>query len=130
MSHLSVQTRLDTFYKFALLRSKTSTTSESSIDEQMHFLFKGLYSDTFYIYFLQHYLHLKFSTYLCSTFFFFFCLLGLLFASLIRLIALIRVTSPHKLLRISEGLRVCVEQMAQLFRCMFSTQPTLHPNYI
>jgi hypothetical protein len=33
MSHLSVQTKLDSFYKPALLRSKTSTTSESSIDE-------------------------------------------------------------------------------------------------
>jgi hypothetical protein len=33
MSHLSVQTELDSFFKPALLRSETSTTSESSIDE-------------------------------------------------------------------------------------------------
>jgi hypothetical protein len=33
MSHLSVQTKLDSFFKAALLRSKTSTTSESSVDE-------------------------------------------------------------------------------------------------
>jgi hypothetical protein len=33
MSHLSVQTKLfDSFFKRPLLRSKTSTTSESSID--------------------------------------------------------------------------------------------------
>jgi hypothetical protein len=33
MSHLSVQTKLDSFFKLALLCSKTSTTSESSINE-------------------------------------------------------------------------------------------------
>jgi hypothetical protein len=33
MSHLSIQTKLDSFFKPALLCSKTSTTSESSIDE-------------------------------------------------------------------------------------------------
>jgi hypothetical protein len=33
MSHLSVQTKLDSFFKPALLRSETSTTSESSVDE-------------------------------------------------------------------------------------------------
>jgi hypothetical protein len=33
MSHLSVQTNLDSFFKPALLPSKTSKTSESSIDE-------------------------------------------------------------------------------------------------
>jgi hypothetical protein len=33
MSHLSVQTKLAGFFKPTLLRSKTSTTSESSIDE-------------------------------------------------------------------------------------------------
>jgi hypothetical protein len=33
MSHLSVQTKLDSFFKPVLLRSKTSTASESSIDE-------------------------------------------------------------------------------------------------
>jgi hypothetical protein len=33
MSHLSVQTKLDSFFKPALLCSKTSTTSESSIDD-------------------------------------------------------------------------------------------------
>jgi hypothetical protein len=33
MSHLSVQTELDSFFKRALLLSKTSTTSDSSIDE-------------------------------------------------------------------------------------------------
>jgi N-glycosylase/DNA lyase len=31
----SVQTKLDSFFKPALLRSKTSTTSEPSIDEQV-----------------------------------------------------------------------------------------------
>jgi hypothetical protein len=30
---LSVQTKLDSFFKHALLRSKTSTSSESSINE-------------------------------------------------------------------------------------------------
>jgi hypothetical protein len=30
MSHLSVQTKLDSFFRPALLRSKTSTSSESS----------------------------------------------------------------------------------------------------
>jgi hypothetical protein len=35
MGHLSVQTKLTSFFKCALLRSKTSTTSQSSIDEQM-----------------------------------------------------------------------------------------------
>jgi hypothetical protein len=33
MSHLSIQTKLDSFFKPALLHSKTSTTSESSVDE-------------------------------------------------------------------------------------------------
>jgi hypothetical protein len=33
MSHLSVQTQPDSFFKPALLRSETSATSESSIDE-------------------------------------------------------------------------------------------------
>jgi hypothetical protein len=33
MSHLSAQTKLDSFFNPALSRSKTSTTSESSIDE-------------------------------------------------------------------------------------------------
>jgi hypothetical protein len=33
MSHLSVQTKLDSFFKPALLRAKTNTASESSIDE-------------------------------------------------------------------------------------------------
>jgi hypothetical protein len=33
MSHLPVQTKLDSFFKPALLHSKTSTTSEPSIDE-------------------------------------------------------------------------------------------------
>jgi hypothetical protein len=33
LSHLPVQTKLDGFFKSALLRSETSTTSESSIDE-------------------------------------------------------------------------------------------------
>jgi hypothetical protein len=32
-SHLSIQKKNDSFFKPALLRSKTSTTSESSIDE-------------------------------------------------------------------------------------------------
>jgi hypothetical protein len=40
MSHLSVQTKLgDSFFKPALLRSETSTTSESSIGEQIYCLF-------------------------------------------------------------------------------------------
>jgi hypothetical protein len=33
MSHLSVQRRLDSFFKPASLRSEISTTSESSVDE-------------------------------------------------------------------------------------------------
>jgi hypothetical protein len=33
MSHLSVQTKLDSFFKPALLHSKTSTISKSSINE-------------------------------------------------------------------------------------------------
>jgi hypothetical protein len=33
MSHLSVQTKLDSFFKPALLCSKTGTTSDTSIDE-------------------------------------------------------------------------------------------------
>jgi hypothetical protein len=33
MSDLSIQTRLDSFFKPELLRSETSTTSEASIDE-------------------------------------------------------------------------------------------------
>jgi hypothetical protein len=33
MSRLSVHTKLDSFFKPELLRSKTSTTSESSINE-------------------------------------------------------------------------------------------------
>jgi hypothetical protein len=33
MSHLSVQTKLDSFFKLALLHTKASTASESSIDE-------------------------------------------------------------------------------------------------
>jgi hypothetical protein len=33
MSHLSVQAELDSFFKLALFRSKTNTTSESSSDE-------------------------------------------------------------------------------------------------
>jgi hypothetical protein len=47
----SVQTKLDSFFKPASLRSKTSTTFEPSMDEKMYYLFavfkKGLYSDTF-----------------------------------------------------------------------------------
>jgi hypothetical protein len=35
MNHLSVQKNLDTFFKPASLRSKTSTTSEPSIDENV-----------------------------------------------------------------------------------------------
>jgi hypothetical protein len=46
MSHLSDKTKLDSFFKPTLLRSKTSTNCESSIDE--HCLF---------IYFHQHYLY-------------------------------------------------------------------------
>jgi hypothetical protein len=39
MSHLSVQKKnLDNFFRPALLRSKTNTNSESSIDEKMYFL--------------------------------------------------------------------------------------------
>jgi hypothetical protein len=33
MSHLSAQKKLDSFFKPALLRSKTSTIPESSLDE-------------------------------------------------------------------------------------------------
>jgi hypothetical protein len=33
ISHLSVHTKLDGFFKPVLLRSETSTTSESSMDE-------------------------------------------------------------------------------------------------
>jgi hypothetical protein len=33
MNHFSVQTKLDSFFKPALLRSKASKISESSIDE-------------------------------------------------------------------------------------------------
>jgi hypothetical protein len=33
MSHLSVQTKLDSFFRPASLRSETSATSEPSIDE-------------------------------------------------------------------------------------------------
>jgi hypothetical protein len=51
----------DSFFKSALLRSKTSTTSESSIDEYMfvflYFLNKGSTVTYFVIYFHQHYLH-------------------------------------------------------------------------
>jgi hypothetical protein len=36
MSHLSVKSKLDSFFKPALLPSKTNTTSESSIDEQIY----------------------------------------------------------------------------------------------
>jgi hypothetical protein len=39
MSHLSVQTKLDSFFKAALLRSETGTTSESPVDEYMYRLF-------------------------------------------------------------------------------------------
>jgi hypothetical protein len=39
MSHLSIQTKLDSLFKPALLRSKTCTISESSIDEKMYCLF-------------------------------------------------------------------------------------------
>jgi hypothetical protein len=39
ISHLSVQAELDRFFKPALLRSKTSTTSESSIDELSFYSF-------------------------------------------------------------------------------------------
>jgi hypothetical protein len=41
MSHLSVETKLDIFFKPALLlvRSKTSTTSETSVDEYMYCIF-------------------------------------------------------------------------------------------
>jgi hypothetical protein len=45
MTYLSVQTKLDGFIKPALLRSETSTTSESSINEKtivfLLFLDKG-----------------------------------------------------------------------------------------
>jgi hypothetical protein len=45
MSHLSVQTKLDGFFNPALLRSKISRTSESSIDQKIYctlqFLNKG-----------------------------------------------------------------------------------------
>jgi hypothetical protein len=34
MSHLSVETKLVSFFKRTLLHSKTSTTSESSIDDE------------------------------------------------------------------------------------------------
>jgi hypothetical protein len=33
MSHFSVQTKLDSFFEPALLRSKRSTTSETHVDE-------------------------------------------------------------------------------------------------
>jgi hypothetical protein len=36
MSHLSVQTKRGTFFKPAILLSKTNTTSDSSIEEQMY----------------------------------------------------------------------------------------------
>jgi hypothetical protein len=36
MSHLPVQTKIYRYFKPALLRSKTSTTSESSIDEYIY----------------------------------------------------------------------------------------------
>jgi hypothetical protein len=74
MSRLSVQTKLDSFFKPALLRSKTSTTSESPVGEQKFYLFVFLNKGSIYI--------TKFSIYLCSKFFF-FCLLGLPLVSLI-----------------------------------------------
>jgi hypothetical protein len=40
MSHLSVQTKLYSFLKPALLRSKASTNSDFSIDENMYRLLK------------------------------------------------------------------------------------------
>jgi hypothetical protein len=39
MSDLSVQTEHDSFFRPALLRSETSTTSESSIDEKIYCTF-------------------------------------------------------------------------------------------
>jgi hypothetical protein len=33
MSHLSIQTKLERFFKLALLHSKTSTTSETYVNE-------------------------------------------------------------------------------------------------
>jgi hypothetical protein len=39
MSNLSVQTKRDSFFEPALLGSKTSTASESSIDENVYRLF-------------------------------------------------------------------------------------------
>jgi hypothetical protein len=44
MSHLSVHTKLDTFFNPALLRLKTSTTSEPSVDEHMYCLFLKFFS--------------------------------------------------------------------------------------
>jgi hypothetical protein len=39
MRHSSAQTKLDSFFKPELLRSKTSITSESSIDKYIYYLF-------------------------------------------------------------------------------------------
>jgi hypothetical protein len=52
MSHLSVQTKLDSSFKTALLRSKTSTSSESSINEYMYrpFMFLNKGSTVIYFY--------------------------------------------------------------------------------
>jgi hypothetical protein len=77
MSHLSVQTKLDSFFKFELLRSKTSTTSE--------FISKGSTEILFHLFSSALLISLNFS-FICVRR---LCLLGLPY------VFLIRVTSPQ-----------------------------------
>jgi hypothetical protein len=79
MSHLSVQTKLESFFKPALLCSETSTNCESFIDEEIYHLFmyfnRG--STVIFLFILISTTHIiKISIYLC--FKVVFCLFGLL----------------------------------------------------
>jgi hypothetical protein len=85
MNHLSVQTKLDSLFKPALLRSKTNTSSESSIAGSMYCLFtvfKGRRVIFFCLFLSTLLMSLNFP-YICVLFF----VLVLLFASLFQIIA-------------------------------------------
>jgi hypothetical protein len=72
MTHLSVQTEPDSFFEPALLRSKTSTTFDSSIEDLFIGFKQRLYSDILLFIFSSTAYIIKFSIHLCSKLFFVF----------------------------------------------------------
>jgi hypothetical protein len=77
--------KIDSFFKPALLRSKTNTTYETSIDEYCLFIVSNKFSTVIYFYLFSSALLISLNfPFICVLS---FCLLWLPFASLVRIIA-------------------------------------------